>query len=64
MQSGKLTQAEADALESALSRLVATTEHDPNGMGETYQFLAITSDAVAPPYPFGLDLSKLSADSG
>jgi hypothetical protein len=50
---------EATALEDALYRLVASTEHHKQGMGETYKVMAMTRKKVAAPFPFDLDISKL-----
>lgn len=45
--------------EAALSRLVAGTEHDPNGMGETYKVVAMTRTGVKTPFPLDIDFSAL-----
>ena len=47
------TQEEADALEEGFARLVAGTEHHPQGMGDAYKVMVLAPSAVKAPIPFG-----------
>jgi hypothetical protein len=61
VQARKRSQEEIDALEDGFARLVASTKHHPQGMGETYKVMAITPAGVATPYPFNLDFSQFQS---
>jgi hypothetical protein len=53
------TEEEINKLEDVLARLAAGTLHHPDGMGETYKFMAITQHDVKTLFPFCIDFSSL-----
>lgn len=63
MQKADRPEEEVAALEEGFTRLVAGTEHHPQGMGKTYKVMALTPSGSKAPYPFGLDFAALEKDS-
>jgi hypothetical protein len=47
-----------EALEDGFARLVASTDHHPHGMGDTYKVMVLTPSGCKTPFPFNLDFSQ------